>query len=230
MNISYWMIVNTYVAAIGIMLTLGLVFGAFDFFAKRKFNEKYDSIYEKFKTKWESTNNGKPENDIFYNLYNATYELYQVKVRKNRLANFIYKYIFLIILSAIPLFLALSTKYLLNLIDSGISIEIGDVLLAATASTMIPSSAAFVVIRYVDVRKFQETWARQSYNQNKMFILMLDFLEKSDKNKKKKKKTFKADVLTYWKGTGIQKFVDNLENKENNISEGVTLPTTKNDD
>lgn len=190
---------------------------------------------------WEDRWGGKEEkkNDGFKEIVKSNYLLLQKKTEKNRDANFdakekILKRMHLKIFWTGVLVMVV---YLLQIVLSScpaVNLKI-DFSIFATVLVFLTALIGvdcYTSIKQIEVRKYQETWARQSYTLHQMQTEMVKYCEMlppyNVSDSQAAKEQFMLNILDIL-DKNHKKFVDNLENKEAKLDDlpGKMMTITK---
>ena len=187
-----------------------------------------DSIlFYTWKTEWIQPEN-KNKKDIFFDYFKRTYEYANKKAAENRDSNFKWKKVFLIILVSIPILkiLLVFIKTLMTLIGyTGIFFSIvsslSTALLGDTGNLfgnigliILWLILVAVIAKWLDVKKYQETWVRHSNHKHKLEIEMLKFIYKLDAYSSGDiREKFMIEIMKIW-DENQKVFSDNMNNKE----------------
>ncbi len=177
--------------------------------AKGKITEQKEQLLEEWKEEWKKPSGGKDLN-TFFELFVPVYEFVFWAKEDNKSENFRWKKCFLYLLIfcwvvyvslfVYHLFWKDDTKFLSL---AGISFSI--VLLIFLSS---------IISKWLDIKKYQETWARHSGHLNMMELEMMRFISNiAPYNGQDKKLKFAENILKIW-GLNQDKFVHNMEEKE----------------
>ncbi len=179
---------------------------------KEKLLDQTQELYEKWNGRW-LAEPGSRELNIFYAMFQCVYEYTLSAKEYNKKMNFRWKVIFLFVLSGLWLFYAaILIKFIffshekaqLSWVESGLSL----VLLFFLSS---------IISKWLDIKKYQETWARYSWQQHQMEMEMIRFVSNIEPyNGVNKKQEFVKNISEIW-GKNIEKFVHNMEEKEKGL-------------
>ena len=164
------------------------------------------------------------KNDNFQEIVKSNYNLFQKKIEKNRDANFAAKEKILKMMH-LKIFwtgVLVMSVYLLQILLSscpavGLKIDFSIFAAVLVFLTALIGADCYTSIKQIEVHKYQETWARQSYTLHQMQTEMVKYCEMlppydvSDSQAAKER--FMLNILDIL-DENHKKFVDNLENKE----------------
>lgn len=150
---------------------------------------------------------------MFYNSYYAT----KLKAEKNKRKNFFWKKAFLVVLCiGMALFLVWSFETGEN---TGEKIE--EVILKNGVFLFGITLLCHIVAKWIDVKKYQETWARHSAAKYALECEMLLFISQVEPyHTSNRKKVFLTRSIEIW-NTNQSKFGSNLENREKELTDVV---------
>lgn len=188
---------------------------------KNEVGNKQSSLYHSWDNKWDNQNN--QSYNVFFELYKETYELTKKKQESNRYGNIFWKGIFILTLfSALAVFVwmifarkeeALSAM----LVDRGVFL-------------LVLTLGAGIVAKWLDVKRYQETWSRHSKTLHRMNMEMLAFVSELPPYQiyNNPRKRFIERISIIWNDNQIQ-FSENMEGKEMELMDAVTrLSPSKN--
>ena len=188
---------------------------------------KNDKIFTCWKKKWKSQQND--DEDIFYDMVAKTYAEFLEKSNKNREKNFSVKRLALIMVGLIALFEILAVIIIFFPVVDIFKIPFATlnssdriIFLGVLAASLTAIVTAYM--KWIDVKKYQETWSRHSVGFHNMQAEMMRFcydLNPYDEiNELKKKKEFMNRMLKIWDDNYLL-FQMNMETKEKNIIDSV---------
>ncbi len=154
--------------------------------------------------------------ELFEKLFETNYKYIKNKVQYNKIKNFQRKYLFVgILLAGIVLYIVFAIYNLFNGESQGkILIENGVVF-------VLTGLLCVVVSKILDIKKYQETWVRHSRHQYLLEKEMIKYVCRlSPYGDINRNEEFIKNSLKIWEGNH-QKFVENMENKEKNLMEGL---------
>lgn len=164
-----------------------------------------------------------PENDFFLEKYKETYHIVELKAKENKEHNFMWKRRFVISL----------TVYSVLLFGAGIFVflsktDLNSVLFPMILSALGGLGILLAALKWLDVSRFQETWARYSWMKTLLDLEMIRFVEKippysASISEDERKMEFRKRVLQIQQ-ENIEKFASNLENKEQRLGDGLSFP------
>lgn len=213
----------------------GAIFSIFIWKQKVKKKTVNDEIYEKWKIKWKEERYYKE--DYFYPLFIENYNYISGKIAHNRKMNFRTKKAFIATIMIFPL----SIMFILGLkgivgfydfIDSQDKVEkIKEFLNAFSADLNLEnvvSSGALLIIfvilasiiaKWVDIKKYQETWVRHEDHKYKLDREMFKYVQEINPYSGSKKQVIFVDnVLKIW-NENQEKFIRNMEEREKPLTD-----------
>lgn len=197
-------------------------------FGLKKQTNKVNIILETLEKEWMNSENSDETKDIFFIYFQKSFEYTKKKETKNRDKNFKWKKVFLIILVSIPILkiLLVFIKTLMTLIGyTGIFFSIvsslSTALLGDTGNLfgnigliILWLILVAVIAKWLDVKKYQETWVRHSNHKHKLEIEMLKFIYKLDTYSSGDiREKFMIEIMKIW-DENQKVFSDNMNNKE----------------
>ena len=178
--------------------------------AEKQLEEQKDNIFEKWEELWKKDIGDDIENDLFLQLFLKNYDYVKYKIKINKRKNFLFKYLFLFLL-IMPVF-----NYV-RFTKCGTSVNSLEFNIVVGNSVVLVLSVLLCnwISKLLDIKKYQETWARHSQHKFKIDTEMLLYVcnMKPYNNSGKKVDIFKERVIKIWDGNH-KKFVNNMENKE----------------
>ena len=193
--------------------------------AEQKLENQKDKIYENWTCVWERDLGNPTVADDFTELFLANYEYVKLKAQHNKNKNFFYKYLFLAVL--IVALICYAVFFIWNLLCGTSKIE------AVLENGIILLLAVFLcnwVSKWLDIRKYQETWARHSQHKFKIDMEMLLYVCGMEPyNSGDRVVTFKRRITEIWNGNH-KKFVKNMETKEIPMMQGIDRSALKKED
>lgn len=203
------------------------------FIGKKEQIETENKILDEWKKQWEHVESFSKEEDLFYNLFLKTYKYVDKKAVSNCKKNFRWKLAFLIILLVHPvikifsvfLFVLLDVTGKNNLLLSG-ALDIFSTLFGKTdnlveyaVSLFIWIFFAVVIAKWLDIKKYQETWVRHSDHKQKMEAEMLKFIYGLDIYEEEPvREKFMKEIMRIW-DENQKVFSDNMNNKEKPLND-----------
>lgn len=190
--------------------------------------EEEDILFYTWKSEWIPSENNDEIKDIFFDYFKRAYEYADKKATENRDNNFKWKTAFLIILVSIPILkiLLVFIKTLMPLIGyTGIFFPIvsslstallGDTgnLVGNIGLIILWLILVAVIAKWLDVKKYQETWVRHSNHKHKLETEMLKFIYKLDTYSSGDiREKFMIEIMKIW-DENQKVFSDNMNNKE----------------
>lgn len=172
-----------------------------------------------FQEKWEKTAN---ENDkMFYKLLEEDYKITCKKIRHNKRRNFVMKFACLFL--PIIIFTVLFMILLFYGNKDNFQISNGIYKLNWRFNLYIMVYYVILIIltrifsRWINVKKYQETWIRHSVHRYELEEEIVKYIEKMEDYKglniEERKKTFKKNILKIW-DKNQKKFEENMKNEE----------------
>lgn len=200
--------------------------------AKKALAEAQRAILEKWKEEWKKGKNTEEE-DYFFKLFESNYQFVCGKMKKNSRYNFTAKRLYLAVILFLPV-LCLLAQIVSFLVQVGlgihnknihmVSVNWLDNLLAITATIALSILLGAVVAKWIDIMKYQETWARHADHKYKldreMYFFITDAGSYSDV--RTKRRIFIERVFAIWDENNI-KFVKNLEEKEKPLTDTLKI-------
>lgn len=174
----------------------------------------------RWKKKWEQTAEIeiKDFGDMVVSVYQDTDNLH----KKNRSKNFIFKFLYIAVM--ILTLGGFVVSFIFNIRDG----EVLSYELAENSILLITIILALNIIsKWLDIKKYQETWARHYNHLYRLRKEMMRYLYCLDEYKVTKENTQKMVNHTFAKkffeieDENAKKFVENMENKETKITEGL---------
>ena len=170
----------------------------------------------------EADSEDSPKGDLFQEKYKEIYHLIEQKAEKNKQLNFRWKkrFVVLLVIYSVALF---GVGIWLLLSKTDLSRELFPVLLIALSGFGI----LFAVLKWLDVSRFQETWARHRWMKELLDLEMIRFVEKIPPycdtiSEDQRKMEFRKRVLEILQ-KNIEKFASNLESKEQYLGKGLSM-------
>ncbi|MCI9081233.1 MAG: hypothetical protein HFI70_02725 [Lachnospiraceae bacterium] len=185
--------------------------GADEWNKKKKLTEQKRKLFQEWTNKWLDETEGE-DLDIFFNLFKSVYQYTLCVSERNKHQNFKWKKFFLIILFVLwgwyaVLFMITYSKNhakLSALAEQGL----GMILLVLLCS---------IIAEWPNIKKYQETWARHSWQIQKMEAEMMRFVSGIEPyHRQNKCLKFMEKILEIW-DQNEEKFVHNMEEKEKEL-------------
>ncbi|NBH14542.1 hypothetical protein D3Z36_10235 [Lachnospiraceae bacterium] len=179
---------------------------------KNRLKEQKRNLYSAWKDKW-SAETEEDKLEQFFFMFQPAYEYTLQAKEDNKTKNFCFKYLFIIFL---VVFGVIYAAYFLYTLFCGNG---------AKALVLVESGFAFILLvlfssilsKWLDVKKYQETWARHSWQLHMMEIEMMRFVsDMVPYNAENKRMEFAKNILEIW-GKNQEKFVHNMEEKEKGL-------------
>lgn len=161
--------------------------------------------------------------DLFMEKYKETYHIAEFEAKENKEWNFYWKKLFVILLAIYSvILLGVGIRLILSKAD------LSGVLLPIIIIALGGFGILFSVLKWLDVSRFQETWARHRWMKELLDLEMIRFVEKMPPyfdtiSEEKRKMIFRIRVLKIQQ-KNIEKFTSNLESKEQRLGEGLSFP------
>lgn len=178
---------------------------------KEKLEEDKEKLMEEWNKEWETLpkSQNKHYDKYFPELFKDNYAYVKYKAETNKFKNFLWKCLFLLILViGIAILFREAANYLIIEENKLIITGMGAIYLLAFFLF------AFVILKWMDIKKYQETWARHSRHKYLLEQEMLKFIMNiGEYAVADKKEVFIAAVIKIWEGNQ-KKFTDNMTNKE----------------
>lgn len=187
---------------------------------EKELEEQKEEIYTRWKIQWEKDIKNLDGLKVFTQLFEKNYVYVKYKIKSNKRKNFLFKKLFLSLLALFPLGYIIFSLW--NVLSGKTSVN-----------TIVAVGNCFIVLltivlcnwvaKLLDIKKYQETWARHSQHKFKIDMEMLLYVCKMKpynlKEKEVNVKTFTERVTEIWNGNH-KKFVKNMETKEVPIMQG----------
>lgn len=193
-------------------------------FDKKKCHEnKYlNGIFKEWKEEYQRNYFEIDRNDIFYKCFEQSYKDSCEKLEKNKKNNFSMKYKSLLPFIIITI-IFFGGKLISNIHMLMVSKDIWKALGKMDWSFSISGTVFYVlaliltasIIKWIDVKKYQETWVRhsnQKYQMEREMYKFIDGLGEYYSNEFKIKK-FKKNIIKIW-DDNQKKFLDNMKNEK----------------
>lgn len=179
-------------------------------------------IYAQWADIWDNTGSGEKSYPLFKKLFFESYMESCKKATRNREKNFKCKKIFLLVYAILPVLIVMwkvigRIVYACRRKDWSVIFEKITVMDVGVYGGVIIGSTLFVtwmVAKWLDIKKYQETWVRHEYCQYNiekemtLFILGLNGYEAVCR-----KELFIKNIYKIWDGNQ-KKFIDNMEQRE----------------
>lgn len=193
----------------------------------RQYNIEYPDVrknnFEEFEKEWRKNDNQEID-EIFIKSLKSDYDEICRKIKRNKRKNFQMKMLCLIPFCIITvLFIVIIIKY--NMEVYSVSKSFSGFLKKANWTFPIYSTTIYVIAvimtrifnKWINVKKYQETWIRHSNHRHQLDIEILKFLEKLEDydnlDREERKILFKINIITIWNGNQ-KKFEENMKNEE----------------
>lgn len=185
---------------------------------KDKMSNAQLELYQEWKRRWpnDRVDCTIKRHRTFFELFTSSYELTDKKRQSNRKGNFFWKGAFLV---TVIIILAAFLRLMITQKDDSIYI----ILLDRGAFFIVLTLAAGVVAKWLDIKRYQETWARHSQMLHKMNTEMLCYVENLPpyQNSKDAEVLFITRISSIWDDNQM-KFTKNMEGKEMALMDLVT--------
>lgn len=164
----------------------------------------------------------------FLDEFTEAYQTADTERRKNNKKNFQAKGRFLAILIVWVIFQAVLFLGAVCAIFHAPILEgtaLSDFAVLSTLLILVFFAALFAVNKHLDLRKYQETWARHTYAWQQYRDLMLCYLNGiyfSEPASPEARKAFKISAI-HIMDENVKKFAENMEKKEKNLLDGFPL-------
>lgn len=172
-----------------------------------------------FREKWGKTAN---ENDkMFYKLLEEDYKITCKKIRINKRKNFKMKFFCLFL----PVIIFTVGFIVLFILGNQISIHMSKEIYKFNWKFNLYISVYYIILmiltrifsRWINVKKYHETWIRHSAHRYELEAEIVQYIEKMEDYKglniEERKKTFKKNILKIW-DKNQKKFEKNMKNEE----------------
>lgn len=175
-------------------------------------DRKKAKLFRQWEICWQKEKGEKENLEIFSELFRLTYESVEYKKDSNKKKNSRWKLCFMLVLVAgIVTFTALAVEKIINKESVWMELMEGGLFL------LVFILAGGVVSKWLDIKKYQETWARHSGHLHRMEREMLLFVSGLEPyHKKGKKEIFAKNIIGLW-DANQEKFVGNMEEKEKEL-------------
>lgn len=187
-------------------------------------DEATRKILSRWKEEWGIKTEAAEEKMTWEDFVISNYELFSKKVEKNRVMNFSAKEkVIKEAIVAIGGLVGFGLLLLLITVVFSINMSITQFLSVLAVAGVLASAALYTHIKYVEIKKYQETWIRHSDALYKIQEEMMRYSEDlspydGENDVKLKKKLFKHRFLGILSDNN-KKFVDNMERKEATLSD-----------
>lgn len=186
---------------------------------QRKPDLKKPKIYDKWKADWKKGE--KKEEEEFVSMFEYDYKYSCEKAKKNRKMNFRIKF-----LSFIP-FILVTFLYLMGMIIYNISLLNASsdfsefvkkmnwkISIYGTIFYVVAVVLTIVILKWLDVKKYQETWSRHSAHQFAIEMEMIRYLLRMDEYATdERRQRFIGNIMKSWE-ENENKFVENMKKEE----------------
>lgn len=182
--------------------------------------EKKQWIFDQWKEEW-NPNYETREREPFYKLFKYDYEDTCKKIRRNKKNNFKMKFISMLpFIILVILFLSGTLIYNIHILFS--VKNFGEFLEKNNWSFSIFSTALYAVAiiltvvaaKWIDVKKYQETWIRHSNHKYFIDMEMYKFIERIDEySGMERRENFKRNIMKTW-DKNQKKFSENMKKEE----------------
>ena len=187
--------------------------------ARSLLNKQKKSILDEWQQKW-SNEQGDKNLNIFFELFQAVYSYTLYSMIDNKEKNEKYKKFFLLILVIEGIGIL---GYFFLFIYS-FFYKKGSLPVIKENSLLIVSLILFIFLgsiisKWLDIKKYQETWVRHSWHLHMLETEMLRFISNMEPyNNSKNKTIFTENIIKIW-DKNQDKFIYNMENKERELTD-----------
>ena len=169
-----------------------------------------------------------PEEELFFGTFKESYQTSIKKSEENRINNFKFKGWFLnlfkawiciqslLFIGAVCVVLKIPLPFLINT-------ALSDLVTLAMLLFILFATALLAINKWLNIKKFQEAWARHTYTMYQYQYLMLCYLDRlifSDGSSFETREAFKLCAIHIME-KNIEKFTKNMEEKEKNLVEDL---------
>lgn len=178
-------------------------------------NDKHE-LLELWEREWENCSDIENDyyNSYFVKLFKDNYEFVKSKTEINKIKNFFGKKVFLVIIIIGVIGYLISILQLFDKVNNGL-VAVGESTFCLIAVYLVAS----VAVKWMDVKKYQETWARHSKHKYQVEQEMMKFiLQMNPYEKEGRKREFVKRIGDIW-GANQKKFNDNMNNKEKKLND-----------
>lgn len=180
---------------------------------KQKKDSMQDIIYKQWKEIWISTDKDQIKKDLFYPMFIENYRFVVKKINENRSKNFRFKRLFLLIFFLIAVALVYVNVRLIFIKDNSVKAGLLQILAGSTGIGTVVICASLIG-KWMDIKKYQETWVRHSDHKYKLDREMFLYVHELEPyNTDNRKLIFVNKIVEIW-DENQKKFVENMENKE----------------
>lgn len=182
---------------------------------KKELQIKKGELFEEWKKQWE-TQTGNNKLDTFFSLFSSVYWYVWYSKEINKDKNFRVKRVFLFI--PIVGVLMCFACFIRNIFCEGNS-QLSDLMENGLLiiSLILLTFLGVIISKWLDIKKYQETWARHSWHLHMMEMEMLRFIDHFEPyNNMDSKITFAERIIKIW-DMNEEKFVHNMEDKEKGL-------------
>lgn len=185
-------------------------------FLKKNQNEKVDKIFQYWETTWKNRNEKNDENSIethFYNLFVENYQYVLSKKEKNKIRNFLWKSIFVIVL------LITCVGYMLLFYYFYVNKQIGFMQTIISGGSMVTFNilGCGVVAKWLDINKYQSTWVRHTCLLQQMrYEMLLYSYEMKHYSQFDRETEFILRILKLW-NANIDRFIKDMVQNESKL-------------
>lgn len=174
-------------------------------------NKQKNKLLEQWKEQW-NKEEWDEHLDTFFRLFPVVYQYTYYTKEDNKKNNFFYKKVFIKVLGlGFVLYIIL---FILNLRteNNGLKVFLENGLL--TVALVFLSG---IISKWLDIKKYQETWSRHSWDVHMMEAEMLKFISYIEPyDNVNRKRIFVERIIKIW-DENQNKFVNNMENKEKEL-------------
>lgn len=197
---------------------------------KENKTETKKEIFNCWEKEWKNVSGYIEQKDLFFHLFIDIYEHIQRKEKDNRMNNFKWKRLFIVMLAAGPVMVFIvnilprivvkigfifKIPFLSGLDNQIITEGLLEELFFGVEGVVLWIFIAFLIQKWLNVKKYQETWVRHSDQKLALEQEMIKFVYEIDgyEDQNTKRKLFVERCLEIWK-INQKKFSDNMNNKE----------------
>ncbi len=177
------------------------------------FNKKYEKdkakiIYDVWKKCWDES---KVKMDLFDNVFSEAYKKTYIKKEKNKMKNFLSKAIF------VGIIIVFIVAMVIQFYKNNTEIELEQIIWNG-GSLLLLCLVCAVISKWIDVKKYQETWSRHSRHlylmQKEMFFYIYDLEHYHAVSEKEA--LFVKNILAVWEDNQNQ-FCENIKVNESKL-------------
>lgn len=179
--------------------------------ASSELEQRKSEIFEQWKSIWKSDDDQIYSLAEFYNLFVSNYQYVLASKKWNKYENEHWKKIFVLVIVCGIGYIGWIMKH--TAMQGG-----GAAALLENTLFLIPLvMAGGAVSKWIDIKKYQETWVRHSEHLHLLLVEMLKFISgMAPYDCSDRKAIFARNVLNIW-DKNQTKFLENMENKEKGL-------------